>query len=102
MLRSLADPALVLIATATIGDLVAEWRARKKTALVAVWQLHDPLLVDAARARLALANIPHFIQATRMRSLLWIFGSYVPMTVYVPTAHAEAAHANMKSWLDAA
>ena len=36
------------------------------------------------------------------RTLLWIFGSYVPMTVYVPTAHAEAAHANMKSWLDGA
>jgi len=100
--RALADPALVLIATATIADLVAEWRARRKTELVAVWQLHDPLLVDAAGSRLALAGIPHFIQATRMRTLLWIFGSYVPMTVYVPKAHAEAAHANMKTWLDAA
>lgn len=100
LLRSLADPALLLIATATIADLVAEWRARRKTELVAVWQLHDPLLVDAARSRLALADIPHFIQATRMRSLLWIFGSYVPMTVYAPTAHAEAAHVNMRTWLD--
>ncbi|MEO8548899.1 MAG: hypothetical protein ABI678_02975, partial [Kofleriaceae bacterium] len=99
-LFSLSDPALVIIATATFADLAAEWRARRRAALVPVWQLHDPLLLDAARGRLALAGIPHFIQATRMRTLLWIFGSYVPMTVYAPVAHAEAAHANMKSWLD--
>jgi hypothetical protein len=100
MVGRLADPALVIIGAATFADLAAEWRAHRCTALVAVWQLHDPLLVDATRGRLALAGIPHFIQATRMRTLLWLFGSYVPMTVFVPPAHAEGAHANLRAWLD--
>ncbi len=97
-LGRLADPALVILAAATCADLAAEWRARRRTALVGVWQLHDPLLVDAAHA--SLAGIPHFIQATRMRTLLSMFASYVPMTVYVPPAHAEDAHAKLRAWLD--
>jgi hypothetical protein len=98
--REFYDPALVLIAAVIVADLVEEWGARERAALIAIWPLHDPLLVDAARDRLTAASIPHFIQATRLRSLLWLFGSYVPMMVFVPVAHAEAAHVLMRDWLE--
>ncbi|HET9988404.1 MAG TPA: hypothetical protein VFQ65_07785, partial [Kofleriaceae bacterium] len=71
-------------------------RAYRRANLVPVWPLHDPLLVDAARD--VLGEIPHVIQATRLRTLLWMFGSYVPMVVLVPEAHATDAHAKLDAW----
>ena len=95
----LTDPITVAFAAAVIADLLAEWRDRAHAQLVPVWSLHDPLLADAARERLTAAGIPHHIQSTRLRSLLWLAGSYVPMMVLVPGEHAEAAHAVMRDWL---
>ena len=92
----LCDPAIVVIAAATLADLAADARAYRHAGLVPVWPLHDPLLVDAARD--VLGDIPHVIQATRLRSLLWMFGSYVPMVVLVPEPHATAAHAKLSDW----
>ncbi len=97
-LGRLADPAIVVVVVATLADVVAEWRARRCAALIAVWPLHDPLLLDPARE--LLAGLPHHIQATRLRTLLSMFGSYVPMIVWVPEAHATEAHARLRAWLD--
>jgi hypothetical protein len=93
----LADPIGVAIAAAVIADLVAEWRDRRRAQLVAVWPLHDPLLVEPTRDRLVAAGIPHHVQSTRFRTLLWLLGPYVPMMVLVPTEHAEAAYALLSS-----
>jgi hypothetical protein len=98
--RDLYDPILIVFAAAVIGDFVAEWRDRRRAPLVAIWPLHDPLLVDPARDRLTAASIPHFIQATRLRTLLWIFGAYAPMMVLVPPEHVANAHALMRDWLE--
>jgi hypothetical protein len=92
------DPLLLLLVVAAVMDLGAEWRARRRD-LVAVWPLHDPLLVDAVADRLAQAGIPHHIQTTRLRSLLWLFGSFAPMTVLVPREHGEAAQSLLRDWL---
>ena len=98
--RAFAQPLAVVFAAATIADVAEEWRARRRGATTAVWPLHDPLLVDVARDRLAAAGIPHAIQATRARTLLYVFGSYVPMMVLVPDAHAAAARALLSEWLE--
>jgi hypothetical protein len=98
-MHELAEPALVSVAVLAIADAIADWRAHSRADLVAVWPLHDPLLVDAARDRLDAACIPYHIQSTRLRLLLWIAGSYVPMMVLVPTDRAEAAHVLMRDWL---
>jgi preprotein translocase subunit SecY len=99
ILGKLCDPAIVVIAAATIADLVAEARAYRQPNLVPVWPLHDPLLVDAARD--VLGDIPHVIQATRLRTLLWMFGAYVPMVVLVPEPQSAEAHAKLRDWLTA-
>jgi hypothetical protein len=96
ILGKLCDPAIVVIAAATLADLLADARAHRHANLVAVWPLHDPLLVDAARD--VLGEIPHVIQATRLRTLLWMFGSYVPMVVNVPAPQSAEAHAVLKAW----
>jgi hypothetical protein len=75
---------------AAVVDILDEARARRRT-LVPVWPLHDPLLVDVVRDRLAASGISHHVQATRLRSLLWVFGSYVPMNVLVPPDRADEA-----------
>ncbi|HEY1549330.1 MAG TPA: hypothetical protein VGG28_16000 [Kofleriaceae bacterium] len=98
-LRDVTDPAIAIVVAAAIADAIADWRAHRTGELVAVWPLHDPLLVDAARDRLDAAGIPHHIQSTRLRSLLWIAGSYVPMMVLVPVDRAEAAHVLLRDWL---
>src|SRR6185503_15841245 len=79
-LAHLADPIFIATAAAVIADLVAEIRARP-------------------RAQLTAANIPHHVQSTRFRTLLWLAGAYVPMMVLVPAEHAEAAHVVMRDWL---
>jgi preprotein translocase subunit SecY len=96
ILGKLSDPAIVVIAAATLADLFADARAHRHANLVAVWPLHDPLLVDVARD--VLGDIPHVIQATRLRTLLWIFGSYAPMVVLVPEPQSGVAHAKLKEW----
>jgi hypothetical protein len=94
-----SSPVLVIVMVAVIVDAMADWNARETADLIAVWPLHDPLLVDAARDRLDAAGIPHHVQSTRLRSLLWIAGSYVPMMVLVPADRAEAAHVLLRDWL---
>ncbi|CAN5644358.1 hypothetical protein BH11MYX1_BH11MYX1_55640 [soil metagenome] len=95
-----ADPVVVMLAAVALGDLRAEWRARRRANLVPVWPLHDPLLVDVARARLEAAEIPSFIQATRFRTLTALFASYAPMMVFVPADQATRAHALLRDWLE--
>ncbi|HEX4449669.1 MAG TPA: hypothetical protein VH143_02310 [Kofleriaceae bacterium] len=97
--RRATSPTVVIIIVAVIVDAMADWNARETADLIAVWPLHDPLLVDAARERLDAAGIPHHVQSTRLRSLLWIAGSYVPMMVLVPVDRAEAAHVLLRDWL---
>lgn len=98
VLGKLCDPGLIVIAAAMTADVVGDVRARRRARLVPVWPLHDPLLVDAARD--VLGDLPHVIQWTRVRSLLWMFGAFVPMIVLAPEAHAAEVHARLRAWLD--
>jgi hypothetical protein len=87
--RLLVGP-LSLLAIATGLDLYDELRDRR-AGLVPVWPLHAPLLADIVRARLTAANIPHHLQAARLRTLLGFFGPFVPITVLVPADRAADA-----------
>ncbi|MFT3694097.1 MAG: hypothetical protein QM831_13215 [Kofleriaceae bacterium] len=90
---------MIALATMFAIDLRREWRAR--TAIpnaMAVWSLHDPMLVEPARDRLA--DIPHFITMTNSRALFWLFAPYIPMQVHVPAERAMEAHERLRAWLD--
>jgi hypothetical protein len=84
------EPLVLLFVIATVLDLIDELRARR-TVLVPVWPLHAPLFVDVVRDKLASAGIPHYLQATRLRALLWFFGPYVPIMVLVTPDRAPDA-----------
>ena len=84
------DPLMLSLAAVLVADMIAEVRARR-AGLVAVWPLHDPLLVDVVRDKLA--GIPHHLRGARTRSLLWLFGSFAPIEVLVPPEQADAARA---------
>ena len=94
----LGRPTLTVLAIAAIADVISDWRARKRATLVAVWALHDPLLAEAARVRLG--AIPCHVQSQRVRTLVGLFGAYVPMIVLVPEASAEEAHGLLKTWFE--
>jgi hypothetical protein len=94
----LCDPGLIVLAAAMTADVVSDVRARRRANLVPVWRLHDPLLVDAARD--VLGDLPHVIRGTCVRTLLWMFGAFVPMIVLAPEAHAAEVHARLRDWLD--
>lgn len=98
VIGKLCDPGFIVIAAAMTADVVSDVRARRRANLVPVWPLHDPLLVDAARD--VLGDLPHVIQWTRVRTLLWMFGAFVPMIVLAPEARAAEAHARLRAWLD--
>lgn len=94
----LVDPFVIAFIAATLLDLTDEARARTR-ALVAVWPLHDPMLAAVVRDNLNAAAIPHHLQASRLRSLLWFFGPYVPIMVLVPEAHAVVAEQRLRALL---
>ena len=99
-LGSLADPFVVAFAAATLLDLVDEARARTQQPLVAVWPLHDPMLATVVRDQLTAAEIPHHLQAARLRSMLWVFGPYIPIMVLVPEEHVPAAEKRLRELLE--
>jgi hypothetical protein len=98
-LVTLADPFVVAFIAATLLDLVDEARARNRQPLVAVWPLHDPMLAAVVRDQLTAAEIPHHLQAARLRSMLWFFGPYVPIMVLVPDEHVPAAEKRLRELL---
>ena len=93
----LVDPISIAIAAAVIADLVAEWRDRRRASSWPCGRCTIRCSSSRVRDRLVAAGIPHHIQSTRFRTLLWLLGPYVPMTVLVPTEHAEAAYALLSS-----
>ena len=91
----LADPFVLAFIVATMLDLIEETLDRSR-ALVPVWPIHDPIFAAVARDKLREAEIPHHLQASRLRSLLWFFGPYVPIMVMVPEQHAVAAEKRLR------
>jgi hypothetical protein len=98
-LALLVEPVSLVLAIAVIADLFTEWRDRRR-GLVAVRQLHDPLLADVVRDRLAAAGIDHHMQSLRARTLLAAFASYVPITVLVAADRADDAERELRELLE--
>lgn len=99
VLPHLLESTTIALATMLAIDVHREWRARRAMpSATAVWALHDPVLVEPARDRLA--DIPHFITMTNSRTLYWLFAPYVPMQVHVPAERALEAHERLRAWLD--
>jgi hypothetical protein len=86
------DAFAVATGVAVVLDLAAELRARRKEpTLVDVWPLHEVALVGPALAALEKAGIFAHARAVHHRSLLQLFGPFVPIDLYVPAARAEEA-----------
>lgn len=92
-------PAL-LIGAAVAADLTAEWRARiEHRDLVEVWPLHRPTLAPYVSDALAARGIECHLRGLRHRSMLHVFGAYVPVMVMVPAARADEARAYLRDTL---
>jgi hypothetical protein len=57
------------------------------------------MLAAVVRDNLRAAEIPHHLQASRLRSLLWFFGPYVPIMVLVPDEYAAVAEHRLRDLL---
>jgi hypothetical protein len=91
------NPIPVVYTTAVIADVARELLARRRGELVAVWPIHDPMLLEPVRAVLTREGIPHHVQATRIRALLCWWGAYAPMMVLVPGDRAAAAERTIRT-----
>jgi hypothetical protein len=97
-LGALARSYTIAFITMTLLDVFEDAREHGR-GLVAVWPIHDPMLAQVARDALRAAEIPHYLQSARLRSLLWFFGPYVPIMVMVPADHAVAAEKRLRELL---
>jgi hypothetical protein len=86
------DAAMVMIATAAVLDWLDELRIRRGD-FVAVWALHQPQVAEGVRRALADAGIACELAGSHVRSLLYVFGPYAPIEVYVPPAAVDDARA---------
>ncbi|HTL32980.1 MAG TPA: hypothetical protein VL326_07640, partial [Kofleriaceae bacterium] len=86
----IADPAMALIATAVLLDMVAGARAHRER-LVPVAELHQIQRAAIAERVLSAASIRCYIHAANVRTLLAFFGPWAPAVVMVPEASARDA-----------
>ncbi len=84
----LVESGFVMIATAVVMDIAADARARRYP-LVPAAVLHQ--VQYATVVERVLADIPHHLHASNLRTLLAFFGPLVPVVVLVPSEHGEVA-----------
>ena len=88
------------LATATVMDLVAEWRARwRRDDLVPVWPMHRIQRLDLVGDALARSGIDAHARGAYLRSLLHFFGPFVPVVLMVPEAQVHEARAVIRTQL---
>jgi hypothetical protein len=87
---ALCDPASAMLLAAVMLDLVADLRAWRGD-LVVAWPLHQPHHAELVRRTLADAGIACHLAASHLRTLLAVFGPYVPIDVVVPARSVDAA-----------
>ncbi|MFT3764274.1 MAG: hypothetical protein QM820_01940 [Minicystis sp.] len=82
-----------LFVVAAVGlDLLTEWRARRAAGQLETVSIeHDVDAAEAALAALHEARITAHARGAHHRSLLQIFGSYVPIEILVPADRAGEA-----------
>ena len=90
--NALASAATVMLATATVMDMVADARALRAQ-LVPAAVLHQVQRAGVVEHVLAQAGIPCHLRGAHLRTLLAFFGPHVPVTVLVPAEHGETARA---------
>ena len=82
----------VIVVTAIIMDLIAEWRMRTRIAEpVPIWPLHHVQSVDLVLSALAHCGMVGHARTRYHRTLLYFFGPYLPIEIMV--AQTDAARA---------
>lgn len=82
---------LILIVTVSL-DLINEIRMRWRAgSLVKIAEFHEPWKAGLMQNVLEGKSIPSVIRGYHHRALLYFFGPYIEMSLYVPREQAEAA-----------
>lgn len=82
----------LVIGTAIAYDLSREWRFRRAfDQPVPLQQVHRTGAVGPAIERLTAAGIPTVVRGRAFRSMLRMFGSFTPHTVFIPESCRDAA-----------
>jgi preprotein translocase subunit SecY len=96
------DTVGIAIITAVVLDVRAEWSAwRRADSWVPVWPEHRVYAADAALEALSAAGIDALARAVHHRTLLQLFGPYVPIEILVPRGRADEARRILAAFLPA-
>jgi hypothetical protein len=88
------DVVLMVVLTALILDLIAEWRFRRLFPRASsAWPIHRVHAVAPALVVLERAGIPAHPRSLRQRTLYQFFGPEVPIDLMVPAEKLEEARA---------
>lgn len=79
---------VVCIALDVMNEVTLRWQA---DSLVKIAELHEPWKAGMLQSLLQEKSIPCVIRGYHHRALLYFFGPYIEMTVFVSSEHAEAA-----------
>jgi hypothetical protein len=96
----IASPIGAMLGTAVILDILDEARARR-VHLVPAGLVHQIQYLGVIERVLADAEIPCYVHAANLRTLLAFFGPWAPAIVLVPDEHAVAARARLEAVLRA-
>ena len=91
---AMLNPFSVMLATATLLDVVDDLRARRRK-LVPVGVVHQAQYTGVLERVLADAGIPAHFHASHIRALFAFFGPWAPIVVLVPEEHAEPARSKV-------
>lgn len=91
------DGLMLLLVVCITLDIVNEARLRWCAGdLVNIAEFHEPWKAGLMQNILKEKNIPSVIRGYHHRALLYFFGPYIEMSLYVPQEHAEAAQATLE------
>ncbi len=79
------------------GELLFRWRSN---GLVRVAEFHEPWKAGLLRSLLEKENVPCVIRGYYHRSLLYLFGPYIEMPVFVERSNVNAAREVMRIYLN--
>lgn len=84
----------LIVIVCVVLDILNELKLRfRADGLVKIAEFQEPWKAGLAQSLLSDRSIPSFVRGYYHRALLYFFGPYIEMSVYVPTEHSEAAYA---------
>ncbi len=95
------DSIALIVVVAVLLDLIQEIRLRRGSHLAKIAELHDVPMAGLLKNLLEQKGLPCYLKGYYHRALLYFFGPYIEISVFVPQDRAADAREVIENYFDA-